>query len=124
MRLHDRFRNSQAEPGAAARTRPGFVDAKEPLEDVGYSFGRNAHACIGDSQGDSAVLPSRRYADFTFGFVIMDRVRDEVCHYLRERLRIALILDGREIALNDNLSLGGERAKQFHTISSGLGQIK
>ena len=42
------FRDGQPQPGAAAVTRPGFIEAEEPIENPLPVFSRDSGALVGD----------------------------------------------------------------------------
>jgi len=123
VRVHDGFANGQAKSGAAIGAGAGFVSAVKALEDVRGFLSGNSHAGVGNCEQSDSIFGSRADADFAVWLVIVNGVGDEVGDDLAELVGVAAGFSGREIALDLDAALPGERAQAFDGIVSDLGQI-
>src|SRR5207237_8704100 len=82
VRVHLPLGDGQAEPGAAAVTRPGLIEAKESIEDALAVFGRDSPPLIQD--GHDCLIPRRLDANVYLpgSRAVFDGVVDDV----RDRL--------------------------------------
>src|SRR6266853_5847285 len=80
MRLGDPLADGEPQPrprplaGAGARG----IGTVEPVEDVRYVARRDADPCIGDGEGDAAVLVSQAYTHPAAARRVLHRVREQI----------------------------------------------
>ena len=120
MRVHDGFANGQTKSGASVGAGAGFVSAVKALEDVRDFLRGNSHAGVGNLEHSGAVFGAGADADFAVRLVIVNGVGDEVGDDLAEVVGVAESFSGREIAVDLESALPGERTEAFDGVASGF----